>query len=202
MKKLDNIPDLMHFCVNLSPSTFEIFKNRVEIFVESSIKNEIKKDKYLKELEGISIDTWVYFASYPWDNEGEAQRNNREAEDRAFKEWTNSMAIFLLKIKGFLDSNLNKKEKTKSDSSTNKGAYYRAWGDIIIWDNNKNTINEIDKLIELLNKSWGENKTEIMLLLEEFKQTQDKNKLIDVFSILWNGASINSMIIALSNLLN
>jgi hypothetical protein len=57
MKKLDNIPDLMHFCVNLSPSTFEIFKNRVEIFVESSIKNEIKKDKYLKELEGISIDT-------------------------------------------------------------------------------------------------------------------------------------------------
>jgi hypothetical protein len=36
------------------------------------------------------------------------------------------MAIFLLKIKGFLDSNLNKKEKTKSDSSTNKGAYYRA----------------------------------------------------------------------------
>jgi hypothetical protein len=97
---------------------------------------------------------------------------------------------------------LNKKEKTKSDSSTNKGAYYRAWGDIIIWDNNKNTINEIDKLIELLNKSWGENKTEIMLLLEEFKQTQDKNKLIDVFSILWNGASINSMIIALSNLLN
>lgn len=79
--------------------------------------------------------------------------------------------------------------------------YIQAWWDIIVWNNNKNITNEIDKFIELLNKNNIDKKDEIIKLLEEYRKTQDKNKIVDIFSILWNWASISSMIIALSTLI-
>lgn len=79
--------------------------------------------------------------------------------------------------------------------------HIQAWWDIIIWDNNKNTINEIEKIIELIEKTDIQNKEEIKKLFNDFKLTQDRSKLVDIFSILWNGASINSMLVALSSLL-
>ncbi|MFK7780034.1 MAG: hypothetical protein QM490_02705 [Candidatus Gracilibacteria bacterium] len=82
------------------------------------------------------------------------------------------------------------------------GTHIQAGGDIIIGDNNKNITNEVDKLVDLINKGTIDNKEEIKELLEEFKKTNDKSKLVDAFSILGSGASISSMIIALSNLIN
>ena len=80
--------------------------------------------------------------------------------------------------------------------------HIQAWWDIIIWDYNKNTINEIDEIIKILDKKDIENKEEIKKLLEEYKKTKDRSKLVDIFSILWSSASINSMLIALNNLIN
>lgn len=75
---------------------------------------------------------------------------------------------------------------------------------ISIWNNNKieNINNEIDKILEIIEKNNLDRKDDIKALLNEFKSTNDKNKLVDVFSILWSWASINSMIIALSSLIN
>lgn len=74
---------------------------------------------------------------------------------------------------------------------------------ISIWNNNKveNINNEIEKFIDVINKKNIDKKDEIKLLLEEFKNNNNKSNLIDIFSILWNWASINSMIIALSTLI-
>ncbi|NVP17559.1 hypothetical protein HUU51_02470 [Candidatus Gracilibacteria bacterium] len=75
---------------------------------------------------------------------------------------------------------------------------------ISIGNNNKieNINNEIDKILEIIEKNNLDRKDDIKALLNEFKSTNDKNKLVDVFSILGSGASINSMIIALSSLIN
>jgi len=201
MWKLNEIQELIRFAVDLAPATFDIFKDRVEIFVESNIKNERKRSEYLKQLEWISIEQGVYYSSYPGINEEEAAQNNREAADRWFQKWMESMTRFLLKLKWFLESDLNVIENNKEQSFISSWTHIQAGWDIIIWDNNKNTVNEIDKLVELIGQSNLTNKEEVTSMIQEFRDTNDRSKLVDVFSILWNGASINSMIIALSNLL-
>lgn len=197
-----NIDELIKFSVDLTPATFNLFKDRLEIFVESKIKYQRKRDEYLEELKNISIEQWVYYSSYPWINDREAARNNREAKERAFTNWTEEMLRFLLKIKWFLESDLNKEQKEEIKPFISSWTHIHAWWDIIFWNNNKNTINEIDKFLDLIDKSDLDKKSEITELIKEFKKSNDKSKLVDVFSILWNWASINSMIIALSSLIN
>lgn len=197
-----NIEELIKFSVDLNPATFDIFKDRVEIFVESKIVNNKKRDEYLEQLKHISIEQWLYYSSYPWINEEEAYENNKEAKERGFKDWKEEMLRFLLKVKGFLESWLNKKQKEDKKSIITAWHHIHAWWDIIIWNNNKNVINEIDKILDLISRSNLEEKSKITELLEEFKKTNDKTKLVDVFSILWSWASINSMIIALGSLIN
>ena len=68
------------------------------------------------------------------------------------------------------------------------------------WSQNIN--NQIDEIIKLLNKKEIDKKEEIILLLEEYKKTEDKNKIVDIFTILWSWASINSMLLALSSLIS
>lgn len=201
MKKLDNIQDLIKFSVDLTPSTFAIFKDRVEIFVESNIKNERKRDEYLEQLKRISIKQWVYYSSYPWINEEEATQNNREASNKWFHRWIENMTRFLLKLKWFLESDLNKVEKIKWNPVISAGTHIQAWGDVIIWDYNKNNINELEKFVELLNTWNHPSKTEIFELLEEFKETNNRSKLVDIFDLLGNSASAWSLLIALSTLI-
>lgn len=67
------------------------------------------------------------------------------------------------------------------------------------WNQNiQNINNEIDKIIELLDTKNIEKKYELKKLLEEFKETQDKNKLEKVLtnlaSISWIWSLITSII--------
>ena len=147
---------------------------------------------YIKELQGISFSPMVFPA-------------NERYRTSSWNWWKNSYLNTLKTIIDELELDIwepiinNKKEN--DNSLISNWTHIQAWWDVIIWDNNKKTINEIDKLLGLLNKWNIDNKVEIKELLEEFKKTKDKSKLVDVFSVLWSWASINSMIIALSSLI-
>lgn len=50
--------------------------------------------------------------------------------------------------------------------------------------------NQIDEIIKILDEKNIEQKEEIKKLLEEFKNSWDKNKLLEAFNIIWTWASI------------
>ena len=88
MKKIE---DFIKFSVDLEYTTFDIFKDQLEIFIKSKIKNQAEKEEYLNKLDNISIEQWVYYSSFPWINEEEALINNREAKERGFSKWVEKM---------------------------------------------------------------------------------------------------------------
>lgn len=104
MKKIE---DFVRFSVDLDYATFDIFKDQLEIFIKSKIKNQSEKEEYLNKLSDISIEQWVFYSGYPWIDEDEALENNRESKEIAFREWTEKMVKFVLKLKWFLESDLN-----------------------------------------------------------------------------------------------
>lgn len=64
------------------------------------------------------------------------------------------------------------------------------------------TENDISDFIKLLEANQNiTQKDEIKQLLAEFRKVQDKNILVDIFSILWNSASVGSFYFALKALL-
>lgn len=120
---MKNIKDLIKTLVNIQPCISGIFKDHVEIFVESKIKDSKKREKYLKELEKISLE-----------------------ED----EWKEEMLRFLFKVKAFLSSGMNKKQKWEMKPAISAWTHIHAWWDIIVWNNNKNIFSN-------LSKSWQDN---------------------------------------------
>ena len=71
-------------------------------------------------------------------------------------------------------------------------------GSFAIWNNITQNVqiinNEIDKIIEILGKKDIINKDEVIDLLNEFKQTQDKWKLTKAIEMLWNVSTIISIL--------
>jgi len=53
MKKIE---DFVRFSVDLDYATFDIFKDQLEIFIKSKIKNQSEKEEYLNKLSDISIE--------------------------------------------------------------------------------------------------------------------------------------------------
>jgi hypothetical protein len=53
MKKIE---DFIKFSVDLDYATFDIFKDQLEIFIKSKIKNQSERKEYLTKLDGISIE--------------------------------------------------------------------------------------------------------------------------------------------------
>ncbi|MDP2090971.1 MAG: hypothetical protein Q8K30_05245 [Candidatus Gracilibacteria bacterium] len=192
---------LMEFAVNTTITDFFLVKNQAEIFIESNVKNKAKREKFLNELEGITMDQGIYYRGTLGGNDSKVIENNRIAQKKGQERGSEELTRLLLKIKQFLNSDLNMEEK-ESKKLFSGFTNVKAGGDIIIGDNNKNIINDIEKLLELINKSGLDKKSEIIALLDEFKKSNDKNKLVDIFSILGNGASISSLIVALSGLVN
>ena len=135
MKKIE---DFIKFSVDLDYATFDIFKDQLEIFIKSKIKNQSERKEYLTKLDGISIEQWVYYSSIPWVNEEEALINNREAKEKWLRWWVEKMLRFVLKLKGFLESDLNKEQKEKIKPVVSAWTHIQAWWDIIIWNHNKN----------------------------------------------------------------
>ncbi len=197
----NKLSDLKWKVSNINNTNTDIVKDEIETFILTHIKNKTKQELYIKELKWISFSASVYVMEddyfNPWWKE-----QNKQAEIQWFNRWRNELNNLLIKIETFLNSEINIEEKN-NDSIPLISAWLNisAWWDIIIWSNNKNIINEIDDFLKIIEEKNIDNKEEIKSLLEEFKDTKDKNKLVNIFSILWNWASIGSMIIALSNLI-
>lgn len=172
------------------------------------------KDKELlnKLIEILYNKSWNFSMCYDLKdiNQNDLQELLRTpSKNKYLVKWWNSTNAWYLTVK-LTSTWIRYREnwfKFDKELEENKSHYIsawthiQAWWDIIIWNNNKNIINEIDKLLEVIEKSHIDNKEGIKALLIEFQKTQDKTKLVDVFSILWSWASINSMIIALSTLI-
>lgn len=196
----DTLNELKSKINNISKINIDVVKDEIETFILTSIKNKIKQESYIKELKWISFSTSIFVMEddyfNPWWKE-----QNRQAETQWFNIWRRELNNLLIKIETFLNSEINIEENNNSTPLIPAWMNIHAWWDIIIWNNNKNIINEIDDFLKLIEEKNINKKEEIKSLLEEFKDTKDKNKLVNIFSILWNWASIGSMIIALSNLI-
>ncbi len=201
IKKLEEIKLKVN---NINNSNIEIIKDEVDTFISTYIKNSEKKDIYKKELKSLYFGASVYVIEddyfNPWWRE-----KNRQSEINWFIKWRQKFLNLIKKIENFLESEINIEEKKDIKSNINIWTLNNHWSFSFEnnWiQNNQNVNNQIDEIIKILDKKNIENKEEIKKILNEFQQTQDKSKLVDVFSILWNWASINSMIIALSSLIN
>ena len=103
---MKTIEDFVEFSVDLNYATFDLFKDQLEIFIKSKIKNQSEKEEYLTKLYNISIEQWVYYSSIPWIDE-DAEENNRKAKKEWLSRWLEEMVRFVIKLKGFLESDLN-----------------------------------------------------------------------------------------------
>ncbi|MFZ2151377.1 MAG: hypothetical protein WAZ12_01190 [Candidatus Absconditicoccaceae bacterium] len=196
----DTLNELKSKINNISKINIDVVKDEIETFILTSIKNKIKQESYIKELKGISFSTSIFVMEDDYFNPG-GKEQNRQAETQGFNIGRRELNNLLIKIETFLNSEINIEENNNSTPLIPAGMNIHAGGDIIIGNNNKNIINEIDDFLKLIEEKNINKKEEIKSLLEEFKDTKDKNKLVNIFSILGNGASIGSMIIALSNLI-
>lgn len=189
---------------NIYDWNIDILKDEIDTFINTYINNKNKKDIYLNELKYISFDSVMYELDDDYFNPWWAERN-RQAKIEWFFKGKKELTDLLLKIENFLESKINIKEKQEEKLNININNLNNNWNFAIKneWEQSFSLINnEIEKIIELIDKKDIENKEDIKKILNDFEKTNDKSKLVDVFSILWNWASINSMIIALSSLIN
>lgn len=201
---IEKLNELKSKVNNIYNWNIDIIKDEIDTFICTYIINKNKRSKYVEELKYISFDSVMYELDDDYFNPWWAERN-RQAEVKWFLKGKKELLDLLLKIESFLESEINIKEKQEEKLHININTLNNNWNFAIKneWEQSFLLINnEIDKIIELLNKKDIEKKDEIKLLLEEYKKTEDRSKLVDVFSILWSWASINSMLIALSSLIN
>lgn len=201
---LDKLNELKIKVNNIHIWNIEIIKEEIDIFINTYIKNEYKRNNYIEELKYSSFNSYSTELENEYFNPWWTERN-RQSEIRWFNNWKKELNDLLVKIELFLQSNINIEEKKTKAPNININTLNNHWNFALQnnWIQDLSIINnEIEKFLELIEKNDINNKEEIKNLLNEFQKTNDKGKIVDIFSILWNWASINSMIIALNSLIN
>lgn len=201
---LDKLNELKIKVNNIHIWNIEIIKEEIDIFINTYIKNEYKRNNYIEELKYSSFNSYSTELENEYFNPWWTERN-RQSEIRWFNNWKKELNDLLVKIELFLQSNINIEEKKTKTPNININTLNNHWNFALQnnWIQDLSIINnEIEKFLELIEKNDINNKEEIKNLLNEFQKTNDKGKIVDIFSILWNWASINSMIIALNSLIN
>lgn len=201
---LDKLNELKIKVNNIHIWNIEIIKEEIYIFINTYIKNEYKRNNYIEELKYSSFNSYSTELENEYFNPWWTERN-RQSEIRWFNNWKKELNDLLVKIELFLQSNINIEEKKTKTPNININTLNNHWNFALQnnWIQDLSIINnEIEKFLELIEKNDINNKEEIKNLLNEFQKTNDKGKIVDIFSILWNWASINSMIIALNSLIN
>lgn len=131
---------------NISGNNLELFKDDIDIFIRTYVKNNEKKNTYLKELNLINFSRGVTEYQNETINPWSTQRNEKNSYNWLIK-WRNNLNDLIIKIENFLQSDINKEDEIKPIISA--WTYIKAWWNIIVWNDNKNSHKK--------DKNWQDN---------------------------------------------